>query len=57
MIHGIHKFILFVLIFLSFVSKADPIEGNIVRLQILDKITSKIETIDLPVNGKQHCQM
>ena len=48
--HGNHKFVLLILLFITFVSKADPIEGNSVRLQILDKITSQIETINLPVN-------
>ena len=49
--HGSHKLFLYlILFFYSFDSFADLIEGQRVNLQILDKITSKIKTIEIDVN-------
>jgi len=36
--------------FLSLSLNADPIEGHIVEIQILDKITAKVENIQIKVN-------
>ena len=50
--HGNHR-LLFSIIFSFFYSFAlygDPIEGHSVKLQILDKITAQIETIEINVN-------
>ena len=49
--HGTHK--LFIIIYYFFCSTfafAEPIEGFAVNLQVLDKITAKIETIEINVN-------
>ena len=50
--HGSHKLFLSILfsLFYSVSSFADSIEGNSVNLQILDKITAQIKTIDIEVN-------
>ena len=50
--HGNHK-LLFSIIFSFFYSfglYGDSIEGNSVKLQILDKITAQIKTIEINVN-------
>ena len=49
--NGIHKlFLIIFFLFLSFDTLAVPIEGYAVNLQILDKITSQIKTIEINVN-------
>ena len=50
--HGSHKLFLSIIfsLFYSLSSFADSIEGNSVILQILDKITAQIKTIDIEVN-------
>ena len=56
MILGNHKsliiflFIFFLASFFLSTLKADPIEGNIVEIQILDKITAKVNTLSIRVN-------
>ena len=50
--HGNHR-LLFLIIFFFFYSLGlygDSIEGHSVKLQILDKITAQIETIEINVN-------
>ena len=48
---GIHKLLSIIFfLFLSFDTLAEPIEGYAVNLQILDKITSQIKTIEINVN-------
>ena len=48
---GILKLTFFCLILsLSFNIKANPIEGNVVELQILDKITARVKTIVIDVD-------
>ena len=50
--HGSHKLYLAIIIFsfYSFISYADVIEGHSVKIQILDKITAKINNIEVDVN-------
>ncbi len=49
--NGIHKSLLIIFsLFFSFNIFAEPIEGYAVNLQILDKITSQIKTIEVNVN-------
>ena len=49
--HGTHKlFIIIYCFFFSAFAFAEPIEGFAVNLQVLDKITAKIETIEINVN-------
>ena len=48
--HGSHKIIFIFLCSICFKSYSAPIEGNSVILQILDKITSEINTIEIDVN-------
>ena len=48
---GAHKFLFLVLfLFLSFSIKSEPIAGQTVVLQILDKITTKVRTFEVDVN-------
>jgi len=48
---GIHKLLLIIFFtFLSFGTFSEPVEGYAVNLQILDKITSQIKTIEIYVN-------
>ena len=48
---GIHKLIFFIFsLFISIETFADTIEGKFVELQILDKITARVETIIINVN-------
>ena len=47
---GIHKLFIITFLFLSPNVFAEPIEGYAVNLQILDKITSQIKTIEINVN-------
>ena len=44
------KLIFLLFFFLSFSAQAASLEGNIVEIQILDKITSKVKTIEIKVN-------
>ena len=55
MIHGSHKLFLSIIIsvfsfFYTLNAYADPIQGLAVNLQILDKITAKIKTVEIYVN-------
>ena len=48
---GTHKLIFFIFtLFISIETFADTIEGKFVELQILDKITARVETIIINVN-------
>ena len=47
---GILKLLIIIFLFLSPNVFAEPIEGYAVNLQILDKITSQIKTIEINVN-------
>ena len=48
---GIHKLLsITFFLFLSLDTLAEPVEGYAVNLQILDKITSQIKTIEINVN-------
>ncbi len=47
---GIHKLLIIIFLFLTPNIFAEPIEGYAVNLQILDKITSQIKTIEINVN-------
>ena len=48
---GSHKLLLIIFfLFLSFDTFAEPVEGYAVNLQVLDKITSHIKTIEIYVN-------
>ena len=50
---GVHKFFFLVLfLFFSFSIKAEPIAGQTVVLQILDKITAKVKSLEVDVNDK-----
>ena len=50
--HGNHKLLFSIILFFfySFGLYGDSIEGNSVKLQILDKITAQIKTIEINVN-------
>ena len=49
--NGSHKLLLIIFfLFLSFDTLAAPIEGYAVNLQILDKITSQIKSVEINVN-------
>ena len=49
---GAHKIkIIFLFFFLSWALHAEPIEGNLVEIQILDKITAKVKTLEVEVNN------
>ena len=48
--NGILKLLIIIFLFLSPNIFAEPIEGYAVNLQILDKITSQIKTIEINVN-------
>ena len=50
--HGNHKLLFSIILFFfySFDLYGDSIEGNSVKLQILDKITAQIKTIEINVN-------
>ena len=47
---GVLKLILIILL-LSFPSLSEPIEGHSVDIQILDKITAKVKTLEVKVNS------
>ena len=48
---GVLKYIIFFfLIFFSLILKAKPIEGSVVKIQILDKITTQLTIINIEVN-------
>jgi len=49
---GVHNSIkiFFLLFFFSSISLAKPIEGQLAIIQILDKITAKVNTIEIKVN-------
>ena len=48
---GVHRFLLLLLLlFFSFSIKSEPIAGQTVVLQILDKITAKVKTFEVAVN-------
>ena len=48
---GTHKFLFLVLfIFFSFSIKSEPIPGQVVVFQILDKITTKVMNFEVPVS-------
>ena len=50
---GVHKFLFLVLfLFLSFSIKSEPIAGQTVILQILDKITAKVKSLEVDVYDK-----
>ena len=52
---GVLKFLfLVVFLFYSFSTKAEPIPGQTVVLQILDKITTKVKTFEVAVNDNVH---
>ena len=42
---------IFLLFSLSFKVNSEPIEGNFVQIQILDKVTSKVEEINIRTNN------
>ena len=47
---GIHKLLIIIFLFLPSNIFSEPLEGYAVNLQILDKITSQIKTIEINVN-------
>ena len=50
---GVLKFLFLVLfLFFSFSIKTEPIAGQTVVLQILDKITAKVKSLEVDVNDK-----
>ena len=50
---GVHRFLLLLLLlFFSFSIKSEPIAGQTVVLQILDKITAKVKSLEVDVNDK-----
>ena len=48
--HGILKLVFFYLILSSSNLHSEPIEGSFVEVQILDKITAKVKSLDINVN-------
>jgi len=50
MILGVLRFFLFVFLFTSLPSKSEPLEGYLVKLQILDKITAEVFTFDIKID-------
>ena len=49
---GVHKFqFIIVFFFISLSVYAEPIEGIIAEIQILDKITAKVKTLEVEVNN------
>jgi len=52
---GVHRFLLLLLLlFFSFSIKSEPIAGQTVVFQILDKITAKVKTFEVAVNDNVH---
>ena len=52
MILGAHKLkIIFLIFCISLTLQAEPIEGVLVKIQILDKITAKVKTLEVEVNN------
>ena len=52
MIPGVHKLkIIFLFFFFSLVLQAEPIEGILAKIQILDKITARVKTLEVEVNN------
>ena len=52
---GVHRFLLLLLLlFFSFSIKSEPIAGQTVVFQILDKITTKVKTFEVAVNDNVH---
>ena len=47
--HGNHKFLILILIFFNFSLFGKSLEGNYVEIQILDKISAKVKTINFEV--------
>ena len=48
MSHGLLKiFFLYLIALFSFSAKTEPIEGDLVSIKILDKITAKVEKVDI----------
>tara|TARA_B110000438_G_scaffold301896_1_gene358003 strand:+ start:21 stop:410 length:390 start_codon:yes stop_codon:yes gene_type:complete len=47
---GVHKFLLVFLLIFSFSIKSEPIAGNIAIIQVLDKITAKVVTLEININ-------
>ena len=51
MIPGVHKLkTIFLFFFFSLALQAEPIEGVLAEIQILDKITAKVITLEVEVN-------
>ena len=49
---GVHKFkLIFVFFFISLSLNAEPLEGFLAEIQILDKITARVKTISVEVNN------
>jgi hypothetical protein len=52
MILGVRKLTFtFVLLSLSYALHGEPIEGNLAEIQILDKITAKVNTLEIEINN------
>jgi len=52
MILGVHRFLLtFIIIFFCFSLHCEPIEAGLAEIQILDKITAKVQTYEI-LNNK-----
>mgnify|MGYP006111166417 CR=1 FL=1 len=53
--HGVRKLIIYIIIFiLSFSLKAQPIKGISAQIQILDKITSRVNTLDINIDESKN---
>ena len=50
MIPGVYKLKIFLLLLLSLALQAKPIEGILAEIQILDKITARVKTLEVEVN-------
>ena len=52
MILGVHKLkTIFLLSFFSLALQAEPIEGFLAEIQILDKITARVKTLEVEINN------
>ena len=52
MILGVHKLkIVFLFFFFTLALQAEPIEGIIAEIQILDKITARVKTLEIEVSN------
>ena len=47
---GFHKLII-IFTLLTFAVKSEPVEGYLVNIQVLDKITAKVENVNIKVNS------